>query len=181
MYYCRSASESYDEFIDAVFNREAPMPAEEQKTTFGTILGDALNDACSLDVVQTVHSRLCGMIEEHKASKDPEPLTITGRTMKTMLTACGVPGEKAEKFEKACAEQFGADAALSPRNLVETKKFEIETPEVQIRVDPEYSEWIETRYIDGAPYILIPAGAGVQVNGVPIAITRPDVEYEEKE
>ena len=37
--------ESYDEFIDAVFNREAPMPAEEQKTTFGTILGDALNDA----------------------------------------------------------------------------------------------------------------------------------------
>lgn len=68
-------------------------------------------------------------------------------------------GEKAEKFEKACAEQFGADAALSPRNLVETKKFEIETPEVQIRVDPEYSEWIETRYIDGAPYILIPAGA----------------------
>jgi len=181
MYYCRSASESYDEFIDAVFNREAPMPAEEQKTTFGTILGDALNDACSLDVVQTVHSRLCGMIEEHKASKDPEPLTITGRTMKTMLTACGVPGEKAEKFEKACAEQFGADAALSPRNLVETKKFEIETPEVQIRVDPEYSEWIETRYIDGAPYILIPAGAGVQVNGVPIAITRPDVEYEEEE
>ena len=181
MYYCRSASESYDEFIDAVFNREAPMPAEEQKTTFGTILGDALNDACSLDVVQTVHSRLCGMIEEHKASKDPEPLTITGRTMKTMLTACGVPGEKAEKFEEACAEQFGADAALSPRNLVETKKFEIKTPEVQIRVDPEYSEWIETRYIDGAPYILIPAGAGVQVNGVPIAITRPDVEYEEEE
>ena len=177
----RSASESYDEFIDAVFNREAPMPAEEQKTTFGTILGDALNDACSLDVVQTVHSRLCGMIEEHKASKDPEPLTITGRTMKTMLTACGVPGEKAEKFEEACAEQFGADAALSPRNLVETKKFEIKTPEVQIRVDPEYSEWIETRYIDGAPYILSPAGAGVQVNGVPIAITRPDVEYEEEE
>lgn len=78
MYYCRSASESYDEFIDAVFNREAPMPAEEQKTTFGTILGDALNDACSLDVVQTVHSRLCGMIEEHKASKDPEPLIHYG-------------------------------------------------------------------------------------------------------
>ena len=91
MYYCRSASESYDEFIDAVFNREAPMPAEEQKTTFGTILGDALNDACSLDVVQTVHSRLCGMIEEHKASKDPEPLTITGRTMKTMLMTLSGP------------------------------------------------------------------------------------------
>ena len=27
----------------------------------------------------------------------------------------------------------------------------------------------------------LPAGAGVQVNGVPIAITRPDVEYEEEE
>lgn len=60
MYYCRSASESYDEFIDAVFNREAPMPAEEQKTTFGTILGGALNDACSLDVVQTCTAAFAG-------------------------------------------------------------------------------------------------------------------------
>ena len=71
--------------------------------------------------------------------------------MKTILTACGVPGEKAEKFEEACAEQFGADAALSPRNLVETKKFEIETPEVQIRVDPEYSEWMTVHRISSFP------------------------------
>lgn len=31
MYYCRSASESYDEFIDAVFNREAPCPQRSRK------------------------------------------------------------------------------------------------------------------------------------------------------
>lgn len=126
MYYCRSASESYDEFIDAVFNREAPMPAEEQKTTFGTILGDALNDACSLDVVQTVHSRLCGMIEEHKAEQGPGAADHYGTYDENDADRLRRAGEKAEKFEEACAEQFGADAALSRATLWETKKFEMQ-------------------------------------------------------
>lgn len=169
LYYTRDAAENHAAFIDAVFRAEPPMPAEEQKETFGAILGDALGEACSFEVVQSVHSGLCEMIEEHKVNKETEPLVISKGTVKTMLTACGVSGEQVQSFDEKYTEGFG-DASLSPRNLVETRKFEVTTPDVTIRVNPERSDLIETRVIDGARYILIRAEDDVEVNGVRICI-----------
>ena len=169
LYYTRDAAENHAAFIDAVFRVEPPMPAEEQKETFGAILGDALGEACSFEVVQSVHNGLCEMIEEHKVNKETEPLVISKGTVKTMLTACGVSGEQVQSFDEKYTEGFG-DASLSPRNLVETRKFEVTTPDVTIRVNPERSDLIETRVIDGARYILIRADDDVEVNGVRICI-----------
>jgi hypothetical protein len=47
---------------------------------------------------------------------------------------------------------------------------EVCTPDVKIQVNPERSDLLETRIIDGARYILIRAGEGVEVNGVPVRI-----------
>ena len=44
------------------------------------------------------------------------------------------------------------------------------TPDVVVQVNPERSDLIETRVIDGFRYILIRAEEGVEVNGVNIAI-----------
>ena len=44
------------------------------------------------------------------------------------------------------------------------------TPDVVIQVNPERSDLVETRVIDGFKYILIRADEGVTVNGVNIAI-----------
>ena len=170
LYYARDAADSHAEFVDAVFRCPPPMPAEEQKETFGTVLGDALAEACSFDVVQSVHGGLVEMIEEHKVNKEVEPLQISKTTERSMLTACGVPGENVQRFEEQYDAQFGAGTALSPRNLVETRRFEVTTPDVTIRVNPACSGLIETRVIDGAKYILIRADDGVEVNGVPIRI-----------
>ena len=67
-------------------------------------------------------------------------------------------------------EEFGEDTRLSPRNLIETKKFEVTTPDVTIKVNPERSDLIETRVIGGIKYILINADEDVEVNGVSIHI-----------
>ena len=55
------------------------MSAAEQKETFQTALSEALGDACSMDVIQAVHEQLAAKIEEHKQSKDPEPLDVYKR------------------------------------------------------------------------------------------------------
>lgn len=174
--YTRDVSADHAGFIDALFHCEPPMPAETQKETFGEILGDALGEDCSLEVMQNVHSTLCEMIEEHKVNKEIEPLEISRRVVNTMLTACGVSGEHVESFDEKYTEQFGEDVTLSPRNLIETKKFEVTTPDVTIRVSPDHSDLIETRRIDGIPYILIRADEGVQVNGINIQIAEEPEE-----
>lgn len=173
LYYSKNTTEIRQSVIDAVFRVEPPMSAGEQKNVFGTTLGDILQKDCSYDVVQSVHEQLRQRIAEHKESHDPEVLTLSVREMGDILESSGVPEEKADAFRQACRQHYGEDAALNPKNIVDTGKFQIATPEVKISVSPEYSHLIEARVIGGRKYILIPADEGVEINGIGVNIPNP--------
>jgi len=173
LFYSKNTAEIHQEVIDAVFRVTPPLSAEEQKNAFGTALGDTLQQDCSYDVVQSVHEQLRQRIVEHKESRDPQPLTLTLHEVGDMLAGSGATVRQAEAFQEECRRQYGDDAALDARNLMESGKFQITTPEVKISVSPEYSAMIEARVIDGRKYILIPADEGVEVNGIAVNIPNP--------
>ena len=129
-----------------------------------------------MDVVQTVHEQLCQRIELHKESKVPEPLMISKEEVKDVLTSCGVSEEHISKFSVDYDEVFGFEADLHPKNIIDNKRFELKTPDVVIKVDPNRSDLIETRIIGGVKYILICADEDVEVNGVSINITDKEKE-----
>lgn len=166
--YSRKADELHQEFLDAVFHIEPPMSAAEQREAFETALSEALEGSCSLEVVQAVHEQLTARIEQHRESKDPEPLNVTAKEIGGILRDCGAAEEQVAAFCEKCGQQFGADAALSPANLIESKRFEVKTADVTISVAPEQSYLVETRTIDGKRYVLVPAGEGLAVNGLPV-------------
>ena len=170
LYYTRSSKISHESFTDAIFNARIPKPADEQKKSFEALLGATLQDSCSLEVVQTVHEQLSQCIEMHKESKVADPLLISKEEVKTALNMCGVPEKNVAKFGVEYDEVFGAEALLHPKNIIDHKRFEIKTPDVSIKVNPERSDLIETRIIGGVKYILICADENVEVNGVPIHI-----------
>lgn len=171
LYYTRSTKESCAPFAAAVLASELPMPASSQKETFGAVLGDSIGDDMSYTMIEAVHSQLCEMIEEHKASRDPEPLVVDRGTVSGVLASCGASDEKVAAFGEKFDAEFGAGAELSPKNIVTPTKFEVSTPDVSVKVNPERRDLIETRVIDGTKYILIRADGGVEVNGVSIAIS----------
>ena len=170
LYYSRDITESHEAFVDAVFHTAPPMPAAAQKETFQNILQGALAEDCRYEVVQAVQDQFCALIEEHRESKEAEPLKVSKGAVKCVLKSCGVSESHLESFDAKYDDEFGADAGLSPRNLVDTKQLEVRTPDVTIRVNPERSDLVETRTIDGARSILIRADEGVEVNGVNILI-----------
>ena len=55
---------------------------------------------------------------------------------------------------------------------MDTRKFEVRTPDVVIRVNPERAELVETRIIDGVKYILIRADDGAEVNGIDVTFEK---------
>ena len=171
LYYTRDISQSHPDFVDALFKSQVPMPAAVQKETFQSILGDTLEEECRYEVVQAVHDELCGMIAAHKESKEEDPLVISKVTVKQVLHECGVSPDHVERFEEQYDRQFGPEADLPPRNIVDEKQLEVKTPDVTIKVSPERSDLVETRVIDGRRYILIRAEEGVEVNGFQIHIS----------
>ena len=174
LYYTRATDNSHQEFVDAVFHAgELPMPAAEQKETFRSVLAEAVGEDCSLPVIRSVHAQLNQAIEEHKISKEPEPLAVDKYVIRNMLDFCGVPEERMETFEQKFDESFGTGATLAPRNLVDIGRFELKTPDVHIKVNPERTDLVETRIIDGVRYVMVRADSGVEVNGINVAI-EPD-------
>ena len=87
-----------------------------------------------------------------------------------MLEGCGVADEKIERVAEAFDESFGKNAQVAPKNIVASNKFEIETPQVKIKVDPEYSDMVTTQVINNVKYLMIRVDGGVSVNGINIKI-----------
>ncbi len=168
LYYTHNTKENQEALIEAVFNTPIPKPAAEQKKCFEALLTNALGDECNLDVVQTVHEQLCERMELHKESKVPDPLLIDKEILKDVLTSCGVSEAGVSKFSVQYDEAFGFEAELHPKNIIDSKHFEIHTPDIAIKVDPTRTDLVETRVIGGVKYILINADENVEVNGVSI-------------
>ena len=168
--YTKNIKESREAFTSSVFGCAAPMPPAEQKATFDSVLREAVGEECSYEVVSGVRDLVCDIIEEQKENKVEEPLMITRSVMHDLLGKCNVPEEKIETFEQRYVEEFGEHARLCPGNVISTKRLEVKTPEVVVKVSPDRSDLVETRTIDGVKYILIRAETGVEVNGVDVDI-----------
>ena len=180
LYYSRGLADIHHEFIDGIFHIEkSPMSAGAQQHAFTDVLCESLGDDCSLDVVKAVHGQIRQQLLVHKESKDPEVPELFVEDLDDVLKHSGVPEEKVEIFNEACRKEFGDQSILNPINVMESKKFEMKTPEVKITVDPEYTYLITTQEIDGSQYLLIPAGEGVTVNGIDISVGDGEEEEEE--
>ncbi len=170
LYYTRDLSNVYSEVIDALFGVELPQSSYDQKTNFDRCLHEGLEDACDYETVRSVHGQIAELMEEHKAAKNDQPLKLTRNSLSSMLECCGVDGERISRFGSRFDEEFGKNAEVTPKNIMDVKKFNLETPGVSIKVDPERTDLVSTQVINGVKYILIRAAEGVEVNGVNITI-----------
>ncbi len=166
LYYTKNTAVNHDDFVAAVFMSQLPMPADEQKEVFRTIMETSLEDDCSLDVLQTVHEQIVDKLEAQKESKASEPVKLTKYDMLQAMEECGVSTQHMEAFNESFDREFGAQTRLSAVNVTNPKQFEIKTPNALLKVDSDRSELVETREIDGHTYILLRADEGFEVNGV---------------
>lgn len=171
LYYTKNTQNNHPEFIENVLHLMVPMPADEQKETFNSILSETLSEDCSLNVAVAVRDSICETITEYKTEKKEEdPPVITKRSVSRVLEDCGVSAERVEAFGKKYDESFGEAAELPMQNFVDTKQISVATPDVSIKISSDRSDLIQTRVIDGKHYILIRAESSVEVNGVSINI-----------
>ena len=171
LWFSRDTEDVHGELIDALFNLDSPMPAQVQKETFQQIIEDAVGEDLSFDVAESVHEGMCELIEAQKQDKELPAPVVTKADVKRVLQEAGVPQERVDAFDEQFDQEFGVNTDLGAQNIVEPKKFEVRTPDVVITVNPERSDLVTTRVIDGMKYILIEANDAVQVNGIGVHIS----------
>ena len=164
LYYTKKSSELQPEMIDQLLGAKMPMSADSQKETFQMIIEDTLGDDGDYETVRNIHETLNDLIEEHK--DEPEPLALDVTEMKKVFEQSGVDAEKMENFDRNFEENAGEKASLLATNIAETKKFNIETPDIIIKVNPDRADLVETRIIDGRQCLVIPVDDHIEVNGI---------------
>ena len=164
LYYTKKSSDLQPEMIDQLLGAKMPMSADNQKETFQMIIEDTLGEDGDYETVRNIHETLNDLIEEHK--EEPEPLALDKIEMRKVFEQSGVDTEKMENFDRNFEENAGEKATLLASNIAETKKFNIETPDVVIKVNPDRADLIETRIIDGRQCLVIPVDDHIEVNGI---------------
>jgi hypothetical protein len=174
LYYTKNAELLKEGFIEQLLGCPLPLSAGSQKETFQTLVEETLGDTCSIDTVKNIHEKLNEMVEEHK--EELQPLMLDKNEAKTLFAGSGVSNEKMEEFDRYFDETAGEDTALMVSNVMNTKSFEIKTPDVVIKVKSERTDLIETKVIDGLECLVVRLDGGVEVNGITVkSNTRPSV------
>ena len=175
LYFSKQAEDLQPEFIENALGCIFPMSAGNQKNAFQSVIMNTLGNECEYDVIRNIHDNLNDIMFEAKES--PEPPVLTKPELKRLLVNSGVTNERMETFDANFDLIAGEKAEFLITNIAETRKFSIQNPDVVIKVNPERSDLVETRIINGRQCLVIEMNDQVEVNGVLIR-TVPTEEEE---
>ena len=179
LYYTKKSEDLQPELISQLLGAKMPMSADTQREIFQMIIENTLGEDGDYETVRNIHETLNELIEEHK--EEPEPLSLDKTEVKKIFEKSGVDGEKMENFDHNFETNAGEKSSLLASNIAETKKFNIETPDVVIKVNPERADLVETRIIDGRQCLVIPVDDHIEVNGINVRTIRAPRQEQQEE
>lgn len=170
LYYSKNTEELHPEFVDGILGCALPLSAGTQKETFQALITETLGEDAHYDVVKSIHENLTEMIEDHK--EIPEPLMLDKQQVKNLFEKSGVREERLINFDSLYDEAAGEDTALFVDNVANRRTFEVKTPDVVIKVNPERADLVNTILMNGKRCLVIEINDQVEVNGINIHMTQ---------
>lgn len=100
--------------------------------------------------------------------EDPEPVVLDKNEVKTIFACSGVANDRMEFFDQCFDAMAGEDTSLMMTNVYNPRSFEVKTPDVVIKVNPERTDLVNTKLIDGRQCLVIELYGTVEVNGIAV-------------
>lgn len=167
LFYAKNGEQLPDTLIDEVLGCHTPMSAKSQKETFQAIVEETLGDNCDFETVKSIHENLSELAEETK--DEPVQPVLNKTQLKQLLENNGADPEKLQEFDSRYADvEDGPETSFTVSNVVNTRSFEIKTPDVIIKVAPDKTDLVENRMIDGRPCLVIAINEHVEINGISV-------------
>ena len=151
---CKESGKMPEPLIDELLGCVIPMSAKSQKETFQALVEETLGENCDFETVKNIHENLTELVEETKDEPiPPDPGQVSGEeAVRDKRRNTG----KLEEFEQRYAQvEDGPGTSFVAANVVNTRSFEIKTPDVSIKVSPDKTHLVENRMIEGRPCIVI--------------------------
>jgi len=166
LYYSKNAAELKDDFIDKMLGCPLPLPADCQKEAFQALVEEVLGDNCSVEAIKNIHEELTEIVQEHK--EDPDPVVLDKNKVETIFAKSGLDDDSMEAFDQCYDDTVGSDTELLLDNIYSSRSFEVKTQVVTVKVNPDRTDLVETKLIDGRRCLVIDLQGTAEVNGVAV-------------
>ncbi len=195
LFYTKDTKEPHEEFMTEILGCTAALTASEQKISFGSVLHSVLGEAEeAADKTLDIQQNLQDLRVLHEMPEDDTPYQMTAEVLENALENSQVTKIDSEKIVKAVEELFG-DAMPPVGHVVDSRalkanEYRIERNSLQkalqeakaelaaagaaegeydvvLKLSGDKAERLDTRYIDGERYLLIPVedSERISVNG----------------
>lgn len=171
LFYTKNPEEAHSEFVDGILGATLPLSAGSQKETFQALIEETLGEDAEYEIVKNIHENLTEMIEEHK--EIPEPLMLDKHQVRNLFEKSGIEAEKLADFEMLYDAAAGKSTSLMVSNVANTRTFEVKTPDVIVKVNPERADLVNTMLVEGRRCLVIELSDHVEVNGISIRTGNP--------
>ncbi|MDY6221258.1 MAG: DUF4317 domain-containing protein [Candidatus Alectryocaccobium sp.] len=178
LFYTKNADEPHAEFTEDILGCYPPVAAKEQKLGFNALVEEVFGSECDFNTVKEIHENLNIIAEEKK--EEPEPPALEKNDIKKILSNCGADEKQLEVIDNNFDTEAGKTEKVMMSTLGNLKKFEVESPDIKIRVSSDRIDLIDTMMIEGQEYIVIPLTDEVRVNGLLVRHSRKEDKGEDE-
>ena len=167
LYYAKK--DLHEDMIAELFGAALGNTSEKEKKAFSAIVQDTLGRDCSYEKIKEIEDTLSKKMMDANANGIPSE--ISKKELRTVLECVGATEDGLKQFDRSFDENAGASMKLG--SLVD-KKTKIKSNYIDLSIDTENTDYIESRVIDGHEYLLIPVADNITVNGISILTKRED-------
>lgn len=141
------------------FPEEDNSPAI-QKEKFIEIMEGCIAKEHRYDVVNGTYEAIHDLIEENK--DNPDPVVFHKKDILELLKKNG-----AEEREIKAYEEHIKEFHILASNVSE-KMFTVQVPDIQIKVNPDRTDLIKKKFIDGKEFLMIDISNNIEMNGIEV-------------
>lgn len=159
MIYRKKPEEMQESMLYSLTGNQDMTTPKKEKEKFMKLLDDVLGREKDYLTMQTIFINLYEIQLENR--ENPELLKIGKEELKQLLNLAEVSDEALKRLE----QRVGEDEEFIVSNVLDAK-YKVETDIAEVKARPEHADKIVTRIIDGQQWLMVPAGAEIEVNGI---------------
>lgn len=172
LYFSKKREETVDNFLtQSLFGSDCKiaMSCELQKDVFNALIEESLGTECDFEASKIIYENLQEVVEENK--QQGEIRCMDKNDIENLLRECGADTEQIERYEKMYEMSIKKGNGLMAENIIDSKKFDIKTPDVSIQISGKRTDLVETKIINNVPCLVIEINDALTVNGLEIKPT----------
>ena len=119
-----------------------------------------------MEAIKNIHEELTEIVQEHK--EDPDPVVLDKNKVETIFAKSGLDDDGMKAFDQCYDDTVGRNTELMLDNIYSSRSFEVKTQVVTVKVNPDRTDLVETKLIDGRRCLVIDLQGPAEVNGVTV-------------